>query len=420
MNSNSKESNSQQTYDVVIIGAGPSGTVAASMLKKAGLSVVILEKQFFPRFSIGESLLPQCMVFLEEAGLKSVLDKHALEKTFQFKNGAAFHKKGKDSSFNFIDKFSSGPGTTYQVKRATFDKLLADETEAKGVDIRYGHQVNNIAQLTPSVCLDVEDQNQNTYQVNAKFLLDASGFGRVLPRLLDLELPSSFPIRHSYFTHFTDGIDCPDFDRDKILITVNPNYNDVWYWLIPFSDGTASVGVVGTPNRFDDTMSEHDTLMHYIHDDPNLKRLLKNAKPLNDVRSIKGYAADVTKLHGDNFALLGNAGEFLDPVFSSGVTISMKSASLAAPLVVKQLNGEKVDWDIHYAQPLKFGVNTFKCFVEAWYDGSFQDVIYHDQHDESVRRMISSILAGYAWDEENPYVAKSYRRLSVLAEVCQS
>ena len=419
MNNNSTAQSQTDNYDVVIIGAGPSGTVAASMLVQAGLSVLILEKQFFPRFSIGESLLPQCMAFLKEAGLEKALHNYAANFGFQFKNGAAFHKKGKNSVFDFTEKFSAGPGTTYQVKRALFDKLLADETAEKGVEIRYGHQVNNVNQLTPHVCLAVEDNHQQPYQVNAKFLLDASGFGRVLPRLLNLELPSSFPIRHSYFTHFEDGIDCPDFDRDKILITVNPKHSDVWYWLIPFSDGSASVGVVGTQERFDDSMSEHDILMHYINDDPNLKRLLTNAIPKNEVRSIKGYAANVSKLYGENFALLGNAGEFLDPVFSSGVTIAMKSASLAAPLVIEQLQGAQVNWESSYAQPLKFGVNAFRCFVEAWYDESFQNVIYHDQHDDSVRRMISSILAGYAWDEKNPYVAKKHR-LAILAEICDS
>lgn len=412
--------NTTEQYDVVIIGAGPSGSVAASLLAADGMSVLILEKQYFPRFSIGESLLPQCMEFLKEAGLEQALDKYAKEFGFQYKNGAAFHKKGKNSSFDFTEKFSEGRGTTYQVKRGLFDKLLADETEKKGVSIRYGHQVNSVASLEPEVILDVSDDNEQPYQVKAKFLLDASGFGRVLPRLLDLELPSDFPIRHSYFSHFKDGINCPGFDRDKILITVNPNHSDVWYWLIPFSDGSASVGVVGLPERFDETLPAIDTLQAFIAQDANLQRLLKNATPLQDARVIKGYSADVTKLWGKNFALLGNAGEFLDPVFSSGVTIAMKSASLAAPLVKKQIQGSKVDWESEYAQPLKFGVDTFRCFVEAWYNESFQNVVYHDQHDDSVRRMISSILAGYAWDEKNPYVAKSVRRLNVLAEVCQA
>jgi flavin-dependent dehydrogenase len=408
-------------YDVIIIGAGPSGSVAGSMLIKKGYSVLIIEKQHFPRFSIGESLLPQCMAFLEEAELDHVLTEHAEQLGFQFKNGAAFHKKGKNSSFNFTEKFTDGPGTTFQVKRDTFDKLLADDTESKGVEIRYGHQVDAIIQLKPEVILAVTDESElgKTYQVTGKFLLDASGFGRVLPRLLELDLPSDFPVRHSYFSHFNDGIDCPSFDRDKILITVNPNHSDVWYWLIPFSDGTSSVGVVGQPERFEYQLSEIEMLDLFIKQDPNLTRLLKNAKPIGQARTIKGYSANVTKLYGENFALLGNAGEFLDPVFSSGVTIAMKSSVLAAPLVDRQLSGENVNWQEEYAEPLKYGVNTFRTFVEAWYDESFQNIVHFDQHDEKIRAMISSILAGYAWDKSNPFVAKSKRRVSVLSQICQ-
>ena len=117
---------------------------------------------------------------------------------------------------------------------------------------------------------------------------------------------------------------------------------------------------------------------------------------------------------------MGNAGEFLDPVFSSGVTIAMKSAVLAVPLVVKHLQGQRVDWKKDYAEPLKFGVDTFRTFVEAWYDERFQDVVYSDHHDDKVRYMISSVLAGYAWDKKNPYVDKSERRMAVLAEVCKA
>lgn len=418
MKTSSINMNSNKDYDVVIIGAGPSGTVAASMLVQKGFSVLILEKQYFPRFSIGESLLPQCMEFLKEAGLENALHQYALEFGFQFKNGASFHKKGKNSSFDFTEKFSEGPGTTFQVKRGLFDKLLADETSRKGVEIRFGHQVNTVQQLTPSVLLSVQDEDQQEYHVEAKFLLDASGFGRVLPRLLSLEQPSNFPVRYSYFSHIKDNITCPNFDRNKILITVNPNHSDVWYWLIPFSDGTASVGVVGSPERFDSSMTESDILKEFINQDENLQRILTNGELINDARVIKGYSADVTQLYGDNFALLGNAGEFLDPVFSSGVTIAMKSASLAAPLIEKQLQGKEVNWEEEYAISLKSGVNTFRRFVEAWYDESFQNVVYHDQHDDAVKSMISSILAGYAWDKNNPYVAKP-RRLAVLAEVCR-
>ncbi|MBU2970284.1 tryptophan 7-halogenase [Pseudoalteromonas sp. C2R02] len=407
-------------YDVVIIGAGPSGAVAGAILANKGLSVIILEKQYFPRFSIGESLLPQCMQFLQQAELEQVVIDNAAQLGFQFKNGAAFHRDGNDSAFDFTQKFTDGPGTTFQVKRGLFDKLLADETHKKGVEICYGHQVEAVERLEPDVCLSVLNEQNQQYNVNAKFLLDASGFGRVLPRLLDLEKPSNFPMRKSVFTHFEDNINDANFDRDKILITVHPEYKDIWYWLIPFADGTSSIGVVAEPKYFDEEKSESEILMDFLSQDPNLNTLLKNAKPIQDVRSIQGYSANVSQLFGQNYALLGNAGEFLDPVFSSGVTIALSSAVLAAPLIEKQLNGEQVNWQSEYADKLKYGVDTFRTFVESWYDGRFQDIIFHEQQDKNVRNMISSILAGYAWDAKNPYVSESERRVNVLAQICQS
>ena len=125
-------------------------------------------------------------------------------------------------------------------------------------------------------------------------------------------------------------------------------------------------------------------------------------------------------MHGKGFALLGNAAEFLDPVFSSGVTIAMRSASMAANLLHRQLSGESVDWEQDFAIPLKRGVDTFRVYVEGWYDGSFQDVIYYPKASPDIRAMISSILAGYAWDQRNPYVAEPRRRLRVLTELCAS
>ena len=410
-------------YDVIIIGAGPSGSVAGAMLVKKGYSVLILEKQHFPRFSIGESLLPQCMAFLEQAGLEHVLTKYAEQLNFQFKDGAAFYKKGKQSSFNFTEKFTDGPGTTFQVKRDVFDKLLADETETKGVEIRYGHQVDRVVQLKPEVVLAISNENEidNTYQVKGKYLLDASGFGRVLPRLLELDLPSNFPVRHSFFSHFIDGIDCPDFDRDKILITVHPENERVWYWLIPFHDGRCSIGVVGELEWFEQfsDSSEIDILKTAISEDPYLRELLKNATFDSPVRGISGYSCNVKKLCGDGFALLGNAGEFLDPVFSSGVTIAMHSAHLAAKVLDNQLQGKDVDWQEEYVKPLCLGVGTFRTFVDTWYDGRLQSIIFSDGKTQEIKEMISSILAGYAWDTDNPYVAESRRKIGVLAKVCK-
>lgn len=401
--------------DVAIIGAGPSGSVAAALLAKQGLSVCVLEKQYFPRFVIGESLLPYCMEILREAELVDAVNR---EPSFQFKNGAAFTWGNRYTYFDFTDKFTAGAGTTFQVRRGIFDQILIDEVAKRGVDVRFGNEVLAFESQDNGVQLKVRNDKGESYNLHAKFVLDASGYGRVLPRLLDLELPSHLPARVARFTHIDDNIDDPEFDRNKILITTHPVHRDVWLWLIPFADNRCSIGVVGLPETLDG--DDEQVLKKFALECPMLKRILKNAVWENDFpyRHIQGYSANVKTLHGKDFALLGNAAEFLDPVFSSGVTIALHSAHLAAPLIVRQLKGELVDWQKEFAEPLMLGVDTFRTYVNGWYDGSFQDVVYAKDPQPEIRRMISSILAGYAWDSANPFVAKSKQRLAALAEIC--
>jgi len=387
------------------------------LLRKNGYQVTILEKQHFPRFSIGESLLPQCMEFLEEANMVSAIQ----EAGFQYKNGAAFHFDGRNSAFDFREKFSAGWGTTFQVQRAHFDHLLAKEAEKQGADIRYGHEITEVDFSGERPWLKVRTDEGQEYEARGKFVLDASGFGRVLPRLLDLETPSEFPVRMSLFTHIEDNIDHPGHDRDKILITVHPKRRDIWFWLIPFSNGRCSLGVVAKPEYIESREGEPlDILREIVAEDPNLSSLLANAKWDTPAREIRGYSCNVKHLAGRNYALLGNAAEFLDPVFSSGVTIAMKSASLAADTLHRQFSGESVDWQEDYAKPLMVGVDTFRTYVDAWYEGTFQDVVFAENPNDSIKQMISSILAGYAWDSSNPYVSESRRRLGTLAELCRA
>ena len=419
--------NTIQKTDVVIIGAGPSGSSAAALLRQKGYAVTIIEKQYFPRFSIGESLLPQCMVFLEEAGLLDTVREHVESRGFQFKNGAAFLCGQKRSHYNFTEKFTDGPGTTWQVRRADFDHLLAQQAQQYGADVRFGHEVIAVDVASEQPILTVLDEIQQQYQIQAKFLLDASGFGRILPKFLDLESPSNFPVRRAIFTHIEDGIgDRADFDREKILITIHEKDHRAWYWLIPFADGRASFGVVAEQDFFDHYQSEdieqnepEPLLKRILADDPALSQVLEQAKFDTPVRTLVGYSANVKHLAGRNYALLGNAGEFLDPVFSSGVTIALKSSSLAVPLLDRVLQGEQVDWMQEYEVPLRKGIQVFRAYVESWYEGEFQDVVFSSNQNESIRRMISSLLAGYAWDEQNPIHKNAKRRLNTLAEYCR-
>lgn len=410
-----------ESVEILIVGAGPAGSVAAALLRQQGRQVLVIEREQFPRFSIGESLLPQSMEYLEQAGML----KAVVEAGFQFKNGAAFMRDGCYTDFDFRDKHSAGWGTTYQVQRADFDHILAKEAERFGAEVRYRHEVLNVelaqaggaSHTTSRVTVKHADGGQ--YQVDAGFILDASGFGRILPRLLKLETPSKFPVRGAIFTHIEDGIRGAGFDRNKIRVTVHPKHCDVWFWTIPFAGGRCSLGVVAETSFLDRYQgSATERLQAIVAEEPSLQALLADAKWDTPARQIVGYSANVDKLWGPGYALLGNAGEFLDPVFSSGVTIAFKSASLAAAALQRQFAGETVDWQADFGAPLRKGVDTFRAFVESWYAGGFQKIIFHQNQQPEIKRMIAAILAGYAWDLSNPFVKETPRRLAALEALC--
>jgi flavin-dependent dehydrogenase len=409
------EKKAAKSVEILIIGAGPAGSLAAALLRQQGRQVLMLEREQFPRFSIGESLLPQSMEYLEQGGMLRAV----AEAGFQLKNGAAFAHGEQYTEFDFSEKFSPGWSTTYEVPRARFDHLLALEAEARGAEVSYRHEVVAIDIDGKRPRVRVKDPDGEEYFVEASFILDASGFGRILPRLLQLETPSNFPVRGAIFTHIEDRITQPGFDRNKIRITVHPGRPDVWFWLIPFTAGRCSLGVVAEPallERYQGTDTQR--VQALVGEDRMLSNLLENASWDTPARRIVGYSANVKSLSGRGYALLGNAGEFLDPIFSSGVTIAFKSASLAAAVLQRRFAGETVDWFNEYAVPLKIGVDTFRAFVDSWYRGDFHRIVFHHNQPGEIRRMISAILAGYAWDESNPYVREPRRRLAALEELC--
>lgn len=432
--------------EVVVIGAGPSGAIASALLRRRGRDVLVLERQRFPRFSIGESLLVHCLDFIEEAGMLPAVQAGG----FQYKNGAAFARGEEYGDFDFSESYTSGRVSTYQVQRARFDQLLADEARRQGAEIRFETEIVGVecgrsgarvtartvgapraagaspAAGTPRAAgtppaAGAPSSAGATYEIEASFLLDASGFGRTLPRLLGLERPSSFPLRDSIFTHIADRIPGGvGFDRNKILITVHPTRPDVWFWLIPFGGGRASIGVVGRREFLAGYTGTPDVrLRRIVSEDARLSRILARAEWDTPAREIGGYAANVSAMHGPGFALLGNAAEFLDPVFSSGVTIAMRSASMAVQTLDRQLGGAQVDWHEEFERPLRTGVDCFREYVDAWYDGRLQDIFFAgDPRPSEIRRMVCAVLAGYAWDTSNPFVAEPRRRLNALAEFC--
>jgi flavin-dependent dehydrogenase len=401
-----------EKLDVVIIGAGPSGAAAAAFLRKKGRSVEVIEKVHFPRFSIGESLLAQSIAILDDAGLLPAVEAGG----FQFKNGAAFQLGDDNQSIYFPDKSAEGPGTTFQVRRDKFDKVLADAAADMGAKIVFGEEVTAFESDDDGVKLSVRNEAGEVRTIEARFCLDGSGFGRTLSRLLDLEEPSSFPPRQGVFCHVKDNISHPGFDRDKILVSIHPEHRGVWYWLIPLADGLSSMGVVGSPELIEAAGADLDSRLHNLVAQASyMAEVLKDAEQVRPTGVIHGYSCSVKSLYGPSYALLGNAAEFLDPVFSSGVTIALKSAQLASDLVDRQLDGETVDWQKDFSDELYVGIETFRACVAAWYDESLQRIIFNRPTETNeIVRYLTSVLAGYAWDRSNPIVRDPVKYLRTV------
>jgi flavin-dependent dehydrogenase len=401
--------------DVLIIGAGPAGATAASVLQREGLRVTIVEKEHFPRFVIGESLLPYSMELLKEAGLLEPV----AEQKFMHKYGAVFWRNGDTCNFDFASQFTLGWQYTYQVPRAEFDKVLADTVAARGVEILYGQTVTAAQFQESHATLTLRSDTGVMRTITAQFVLDCSGFGRVLPRLLDLDKPSSFPVRESLFTHVT-GDKRPE-GREEGKVWICMHREGAWIWIIPFSDGRTSVGVVATPDfyqRYPGTPEEQ--LRAIVMSDATAASRLNEMKVLFPPQRIGGYACAVKKLYGERFALVGNATEFLDPIFSSGVTLALASALRSAQLVARQLRGEAVDWEKDYVAHVMQGINAFRAYVHAWYDGTFPEIMFAARANPPIMRQVCSVLAGYVWDDKNPYAAQPERALPLLLQVVRN
>lgn len=405
-----------ETCDVAIIGAGPAGAVSASILAEKGWKVRVFERQHFPRFSIGESMLCQTMQLLEDIGLYEDIKQVG----FQFKDGAAFAWGDRYTDIYFPHKSAPGQETTFQVRREKFDEVLIGAAQKRGAQVTFGDSVTAFDSDDAGATLAVKSEDGSVTMVRARFCLDGSGFGRILPRLLGLEQDSSFDKRRSVFRHVYDHADNTTFDRNKILVTINPDEPQIWYWMIPLADGLTSVGVVGPDADIAKVGANAEERLDALLPRAELmSRILAKSTIARPAGEIIGFAANVKSLYGPRYALLGNAAEFLDPVFSSGVTIAMKSAVLAAGLVDRTLRGETVDWQQDFAEELKVGVEAFRACVAAWYDGSLQRIIFdRPMADTKVTSYITSILAGYAWDQSNPAVREPKRFLQVIDELC--
>ncbi len=381
-------------FDVVVCGGGPGGSTTATLLARAGFSVALFERERFPRFHIGESLLPWNVTLFRRLG---VLEK--LEATGpQVKHGARFYHQGTDHArlVRFADAFDGAPASAFQVKRAELDALLLDHARASGVAVSEQARVEEVLfEGERAVGVRVRVGDDAPREVRAKAVVDATGRDALLSRRLGGRRKDPKLDRSAAFAHFSGfrRAEGP-IGGDIIVVTTA----DGWWWLIPFSDGTVSVGVVMPSSRFANRPGTVEELFEArIAATPEVRDLLEGHSRLGEVRAIPDYSYRTPRTSGDGFCLVGDAACFLDPVFSSGVLLAMSSGEMAAEAIGRALSRRgRVDAADFRAMERRYqrAIGRFSSFVHGFYTPHVLETFYTDSPWPLVTGAVTTVLAG--------------------------
>lgn len=388
----------QHTHDVIVIGGGPSGSTAANLVRQAGFSVLVLEREVFPRFHIGESLLPCDLEVFRRLGVDPETE------GFLHKAGAEFldERIGGHTVYTFAEGMPGSPDHAYQVERSKFDHWLLNRAEAVGCEV---HQGERMLEATPEA-LGVRVRTDRA-EYTARYLIDATGQDAVLGRrakttrqLVDFGLAATF-------AHY-EQLD-PEIDRE-LCETARGNIkvlfvDEGWHWAIPLGGGKISIGLVTRKKGIDSTW-----LDQYIAASPFLSRITRGAVRPRKPGLLSSFSFHNEKQHGPRWGCTGDAACFLDPVFSSGVSLGMVGATHLADTVVLALReGREADpalLDAH-ATHVAHGYNVFATLVHSFYHSTLlHSLFFAEDPDMDLKRGLTTVLAGDLWRDDNPFQAK--------------
>jgi flavin-dependent dehydrogenase len=378
-----------EPYDVIIIGGGPGGSVSAMLLARAGFRVCLLEKSRHPRFHIGESILPRNMPLLEELGLADRL--RALPHVPKYGAEFGFGNDPKTMMFGFTDGLLSG-SPTFNIERAPFDKMLLDAAKESGASVFEETAVKKINRL-----------EENSVEVTAgdrtflgRMLLDASGQGTVVGRHLNIRRGFDDPSlqKVAYFQHFQNVWRPGGEARGHPSILMS---TEGWFWIIPLNETTTSIGFVAPPSLGKQVGVAPDELLQWaIARCPVLRHRMRDAggPATNDVLADFSYTC--RPIAGPGYFLVGDAACFLDPIFSTGVTLAMMGGQEAANRTIAILRGSESPQSArrHYREFVEGSTKIFWRLIRDYYRHSFRELFMNGQGPLEVHRAIISILAG--------------------------
>jgi flavin-dependent dehydrogenase len=382
-----------ELYDVAIIGGGPAGSTAATLLAKTGRRVIVFERERFPRFHIGESLLPFSMQQFDRLGVREKLDRTFLPK-YGGEIMAACGTRGV--KFYFKDGFRSRRDQAYQVTRSEFDKLLLDHSQENGAEVHEETEVTKLDFLDDRVKINIEASGGAKSTVEARYLLDCSGRQTLLGGLFDLKHTYDHLQKFSVFAHYDNVERLPG--KDATLIRMVRGL-DRWFWMIPLTDTRTSIGVVMDTDTFRKTnLAPEPALEKFIAEQPLMTDRMTNAVRVSPVYSAGDYSYRNKRLTGDRWLLVGDAAGFIDPVFSSGVFLAMMSAEKAADTLEEVLRDESQRPRLFrkYSRTVNRVMDIYLTFVNAWYQRSreFLEVFLNPTETMQIAAAVNAVLAG--------------------------
>jgi flavin-dependent dehydrogenase len=378
--------------DAIVIGGGPGGSTVATVLARAGRHVLLLEKEKFPRFHVGESLLPFNLPLFERLGVAEKIRAAG----FQTKRGAYFwnEETGGIRPVDFANGMDDRHPSAYQVKRAEFDELLLRHAEESGAHVREETAVEEVVFEGERAVGVIARSPAGKEEIRARAVVDASGQTALLSRQLGTRRFDPKLKRAGLFAHY-EGIRWPEGQRPgDILLPID---RGVWYWIIPFSDGTCSVGEVFEPSLAAQAVSLEEKFELLLARSPRMQEFLAGARRTSRVVGISDYSTSSARAAGDGWALVGDAATFLDPVFSTGVFLAMAMGERAAYRIDRALTerGCVGARDLApYAKEASRLVGRFRRFVYAFYDPVFFEAFCSPEPFDSMRAAISTILSG--------------------------
>jgi flavin-dependent dehydrogenase len=382
-------------YDVIVIGGGPSGSTVATRLAQRGRRVLLLEKEHFPRFHIGESLLPCSMPLLEELGVMPALHEHG----FLAKYAAEFVTADGSVTrrYAFADGLIPGAPSAFEVDRAEFDHVLLENAAKRGVEVREGMTVTRFDITHEGAEVTARNAAGAETRCSAQLLIDATGQTSFIAGKLGMREMDQGLKNFAVFSHF-EGAQRHEGKREgDISVVLVPGG---WWWVIPLAGGRTSVGQVGPASMLRGRKADESYFHEQIAATPYLARRLAGAQRVAPVRTISDYSYVSKKLAGDRFVLVGDAGAFIDPVFSTGVYLGMVGAFRAADAVDAALTAGRFSRRefVAYEAWVKKQVDTYKKFVKGFYRPEFVELLMAPSEFLDLRGAITSLLAGFGVD----------------------